>query len=91
MMGVIYLETNTEPRDAVWIGTEGESASMLHQYLADKNEADALSVRFGGEKWSEQFGFHFLADTCTGIADFQHQWRGGSPDADVSVGFYALC
>ena len=85
------LETNSEPGDAVRICTEGESASMLHQYFTDKDETDALSVRLGGEEWSEQLGLHFLADACTGIADFQHQWRGRSPDVDVSVCFYALC
>ena len=70
------LETNSEPGDAVRIGAEGESASMLHQYFTDKDEADALSVRLGGEERSEQFGLSFLADAFAGISNFKHQWRG---------------
>ena len=35
---------------------------MLHQHFTDKDEADALSVRLGGEERAEQLGFYFLAD-----------------------------
>ena len=58
---------------------------MLHQYFADKDEADALSVRLGGEEGAEQFGLYFLADAFASISNFKHQWRGRSSDGDFSV------
>jgi hypothetical protein len=47
------LETNAEAGDSIRICTEGESQAMLHQHLADEDEADALPIRFGGEEWGE--------------------------------------
>ena len=47
------LKTNAEAGDSIRIGAKGEGISMLHQYLTDEDEADALSVRLGGEEWAE--------------------------------------
>ena len=89
-MYYLRFETNAETGNAIRISTQGECISVLHQYFADKDQADALSVRLGGEERSEQLGFRFFADAGACIPDFQHKWRGGGPDKDFSVGIDAF-
>ena len=43
-------KADAETGDAVLISSSGEGTSVLHQHFADKNEADALSIGFGGEE-----------------------------------------
>ena len=76
------METNAETGNAIRISAEREGAAMLHQYLADKDKADALSVRLGGEERGEQLGFHVLADALARVSNFQHDGRNGSADGD---------
>ena len=64
---------------------------MLHQHLTDKDEADTLSVRLGGEERGKQFGLYLFTDAFTGIADFKHKRRSRSEDKDFSVGIDAFC
>ena len=46
---------------------------MFYQNFTNKNKTDTLSVRLGGEKRTEQLGFHLFTDTGTGISNFQHR------------------
>ena len=64
---------------------------MFHQHLTDKDEADTLSVRLGGEERGKEFGFYLFADAFTSIADFEHKRRSPGADKDFSVGIDAFC
>ena len=57
---------------------------MFHQHFTDKDKADTLAVRLGGEERGEQHGFRFFADALSGISDFQHERRDRSTDGDAA-------
>ena len=46
---------------------------MFHQHLADEDQADALTVRFGRKEWGKQLGFHVLADALAIVGYFEHE------------------
>lgn len=79
------LKQDPEPRQSVCIGPERESAIVLLEHFADKDQADALSATFGGEEGAEQLGFRLLVNTFAGVGDFQADRITGGADVDLTV------
>ena len=62
---------------------------MTHQYFANKDESDSLTVRFGREERTEQFSFCFFADSLTVIYHF-NSGRSEGADYYFPIGFNAF-
>lgn len=78
----IINKLHPKPRHPIFPCPQREPASVFDQYLADKDQADALPRGFGGEERSEEFGFRFAADAFAVIADFEGERAGLGADAD---------
>ena len=78
----IINKLHPKPRHPIFPCPQREPASVFDQYLADKDQADALPRGFGGEEGSEEFGFRLAADAFAVIADFEGERAGLGADAD---------
>ena len=79
------LEQDSEPRQSISIGPERESAVVLLEHFADKDQADALSATFGGEEGAEQLGLRLLINAFASVSDFQADRSTGSADVNLAV------
>ena len=78
----IINKLHPKPRHPIFPCPQREPASVFDQYLADKDQADALPRGFGGEEGGEEFGFRLAADAFAVIADFERERAGLGADAD---------
>lgn len=74
-----------EPCQSIRIGTERESTILFQQDFADENQADPLTVGFGGKEGGKKFGFGFLVYSFARVGYLEADRIMGGPDMDFSV------
>ena len=60
-------KANTEMRQSVVVGAQGEAAAVFEQDFPNEDESEALPVGLGGEEGTEELGGGFLTNALARI------------------------